>query len=252
MRHLPIRRAYLAPTTLLVAALLAGCGYGSPRYDAPAGPARVPAAVHLTLTDAAIEIGQATAATAAARDQYDEPVAADGVRFMSSAPEVAAVSPTTGAIVGLSAGTARITATIAAFTDTQTVTVVGAPLRINEVRPAGGTPAGWVELFNPTDADIDLAGWQLTGGDVSRSFTLPVGAKILAHGYRVVNEVTLPGGLASADAVHLFSRYGVQVDSFIWFTDPGTSYGRCPEGSGPFVVLDTATRATTNSCPSGR
>src|SRR5262245_1831109 len=41
----------------------------------------------------------------------------------------------------------------------------------------------FVELFNTTDASIDLAGWQLANG---LTYTFPAGARIAAHGFVVV------------------------------------------------------------------
>ena len=123
------------------------------------------------------------------------------------------------------------------------------PLKINEVFPNGDIPGGWVEIFNPTAYDIDMGGWRVTAGDVSRSFMVPAGAVIPAQGFLAVNEGNFPLGLKSADAVHLFSPSGVEVDSFSWTVNPATSYGRCADGSGQFVVTTTATRKSANDCP---
>lgn len=57
---------------------------------------------------------------------------------------------------------------------------------INEVfyhAPAELTDLQWVELHNPTDKPVDLAGWTLSKGV---KFTFPKGATIAAQGYSVV------------------------------------------------------------------
>jgi hypothetical protein len=66
----------------------------------------------------------------------------------------------------------------------------------------------------------------------------------------VVNEVTLPHVLNASDAVHLFSRFGVQSDGYSWTSNPpGTTYGRCPDGRGDFATTLVPTRKGANACP---
>ena len=77
---------------------------------------------------------------------------------------------------------------------------------------------------------------------------LPTGARIAAHSYRIIDESIFEVGLGSVDGVHLFSRYGVQVDAYAWTSTPATSFGRCPDGSGDFVVTSAITRGATNTC----
>jgi len=238
----------IAPLLLATLAVAAGCdsaSVASPRVP----PARVLTTVRLALEASRIEVGQATTAAAAALDQYGAPVAAAPATFTSDAPGVAGVQPTTGTVLAVAPGAAEITATVEGKSDRRTVTVVEAPVRLNEVRPNGDLPGGWVELYNPTSADVDMSGWTVASGDLSQSFTIPAQAVIPARGFLAVNEGTLPLGLKAADAVHLFSRFGVQVDSYSWTVSPPTSYGRCPDGDGDFVVTTAPTRKEANACP---
>lgn len=194
------------------------------------------------------EIGQFTVATATTLDQYGAPIVAGPVRFASSALDVAAISPTTGVILPISAGTAEIIATVDGLSGSQTITVSKAAIRVNEVTPRGSATGGSVELFNPTAGAVDLAGWTITNSDVFQSFTFPAGSLIPAGGFFEIEGASFPAGLQAPDAVHLFSRFGVQVDAFAWTEAPVTSYGRCPDGSGDFVSTTAPTPGATNAC----
>lgn len=235
---------------LAMLALATGCdsaGYGS---KAVAPPQPVLTTVRLSLGAGTLEVGETTTASAVAFDQFGARLAATAVpAFASATPEIAAVNAASGAIVAVAAGTTQISAAIEGKSDRRTLTVVRPPIRINEVNPSGDLPNGWVELYNPTDADVDLEGWTLASGDLVHRFTLPPLAVIPAHGFLAVNEPTLPAGLTSSDGVYLFNRFGGQVDSFGWSDSPSTTFGRCPDGSGAFVVTTAPTRKSVNACP---
>ena len=219
-------------------------------HDSGTGPAaRNVAAVDVTLESTEIEMGQQVTATALVRDQFGAPIDAGPVTWSSSFPEVAVVSPTTGQILAVASGTTQISATIAGKVGLRTVTVSPPPILINEVFPNGDLPGGWVELFNPTPHAVDLTGWTVSGGDITQSFAFPAGVIIESGGYAAVNEVTLPVELGATDAVHLFNKFGVQSNQFVWINNqPGTSYARCPDGQGPFVATQTLTRKAPNAC----
>jgi hypothetical protein len=51
------------------------------------------------------------------------------------------------------------------------------------------------------------------------------------------------------DNLHLFSRFGVQVDAAIWTAQPATTLGRCPGEGAALVVTTAATKGTANACP---
>lgn len=241
MRNL---RIFLGVLVTTIGTLLAGCEYRSP-VETP----RVLTTVRLSLAENQIEVHQETAASAVVLDQNGAPIVAAGqVIFTSTVEEVAVVNPTTGRIFALSPGSTKITASIDGITDRLGITVFMAPIRVNEVDPNGDAPGGWVELFNPTADAVDMADWTLTAADVFQSFTLPPGTTIPAGGFLVVDEATFPLGLRAADTVHLFSRFGVQVDAFAWTSNPASSFGRCPDGTGAFVNTLSATPALANAC----
>jgi hypothetical protein len=106
-----------------------------------------------------------------------------------------------------------------------------------------------VELFNPTGSPVNLAGWTITNANVFQSITLPAGSVIAAGGFFVIDESALPAGLPDRESLHLFSRFGVQSDGFIWGHSPATSFGRCPDGqSGLSSETIAATKGAPNAC----
>ena len=142
--------------------------------------ARSVSTVDVALESTEIEVGQQVTATAVARDQFGVPLDAGPVTWSSSFPAVAGVSPTTGQILAIAGGNTQIIATVFGKVGSRTITVSPPAILINEVFPNGDLPGGWVELFNPTAEAVDLSGWTVTGGDITRSFTFPAGVIIEA------------------------------------------------------------------------
>ena len=122
-------------------------------------------------------------------------------------------------------------------------------LRINEVMPANaascvdgaGEADDWLELFNDSDADIDLDGVSITDDRTTPDkfaldgLTVPAGGVLLLWADDTVAQGTdhLPFKLsAAAEEVLLFIGEG-QVDEVTWtgaVADVGL--GRFPDGSG--------------------
>jgi hypothetical protein len=236
------RRAIAAAVSLL---LIAACGYDVKVVTAP-NPFL--ATLSLTLADPVVEVGQFTRATANPRDQFGTPFNGAVVVFTSTNSEVAGVNPLDGRILAVALGTTTIIATSGERTDSRELTVTFPPIFINEIAPSGDAADGWVELFNPTGAAVDLTGWTMTKADVFVSVTLPAGASIPAHGYYVVDESLLPDGLKPKDQVRLFSRFGVKSDQFSWGHNPVASYSRCFDGESGFTESEFATKGVSNRC----
>lgn len=205
----------------------------------------------VTLASPVIEVGEVTVATAAGRDQDGAPIPTGPVTWTSSAPTVAAVNPATGAILAVAQGTARITATAEGQqTAAQIITVVSAPaIRVNEVKSNRGSTRVWVELVNAARTAVDISGWMMTSKDVRQSFLFPAGTSIEAGGLLVVDETKLPFSLGADDAVLLYNRFGVLVDTFSWEAEAPTTYGRCPDEASGFVTTTAPTKGTVNACP---
>ena len=119
---------------------------------------------------------------------------------------------------------------------------------INEVESSGGTPGDWVELLNTGSAAADVSGWQVKDNDPSHTFALPAGTTIPAGGYYIA-DVDPVFGLGAADTAQLLLPDGATVvDAFSWTAHAATTYGRCPDGTGPFVTTATPTRGAANDC----
>ena len=225
---------------LVSLALSTGCSDA----DAVSSPTRALTTVDVTLESSSIEVGQFTSASAVALDQYAEPIPATERHFASNNPEVAGISPTTGKIFAIAPGTAEIFATIDGRSGQRTITVHTAARDQDQRSPIEWRRAGRLgrDCSILRTFEVDVSGWTLTDKDVFHTVLLPAGTRIPAHCYRIIDESMFPVGLGAVDGVHLFSRYGVQVDAYAWTSTPATSFGRCPDGSGDFVVTSAITQ----------
>jgi hypothetical protein len=121
---------------------------------------------------------------------------------------------------------------------------------VNEVESNGGTPGDWIELYNRGTTAVNLAGFVVKDNDDSRTTTLPAGTTIAAGGFLVIEEAQLGFGLGAADAARLFDPAGVLVDTYTWTAHATTTYGRCPDGTGPFSATAFSTKSAANDCRS--
>jgi hypothetical protein len=103
-------------------------------------------------------------------------------------------------------------------------------------------------LINPSAGDVDITGWTITSADILQGFIIPEGTILTAGGFRSVDESLLPGGLKAVGSLHLFNRFGAEVDSFQWLVDAALSYGRCPDATGAFTPNAGITRSAANIC----
>ena len=112
----------------------------------------------------------------------------------------------------------------------------------------------FVELFNTGSGPVDLSGWVLKDNSENNSYTFPAGSSIAAGEYKVLNgeSVDFVFGLGNGDSVRLFgdSDLTTPLDSSTYPAHPaaGTSYGRCPNATGPFEVTAAATKGAANRC----
>ena len=221
--------------------------------DSAVDPRRVLTTVNVSVGTVTLEVGEMTGATASGFDRDGAPFSLGSVAFSSDAPTIAAVTPATGFILAISPGTTRIVATADGVVGERAITVARAPaIRINEVQSRGDGPGGWIELFNPTTAPVDISGWTLIDNNFfGPTFTYPPGSVIAPGGYLVTEEASLPFGLDAVDDARLFSRFGVLVDATVWVAQTQTVFGRCPDGTGTFIPPSTPTKGAGNACPAG-
>jgi spore coat protein CotH len=144
--------------------------------------------------------------------------------------------------------------------------VVEADVVINEMMPQNNVsitdPAGdyedWIELYNNTDASIDVSGYYLSDQPSANptKYEIPEGTTIDANGYLIIwaDEDTTEEGLhanfkisSSGETVVLLDADGFELNKVkMPEMSSGTTYGRYPNGDGPFIRM-FPTFAASNS-----
>jgi len=122
-------------------------------------------------------------------------------------------------------------------------------LTVNEVESSGGTPGDWIEFYNTGTSAVDLSGYIVKDNDDTHRFVVPAGSVVAPGGYLVAEEAALGYGLGAADSARLFAPDGTTlIDSYTWTAHAATTYGRCPNGTGPFVTTTSSTKGAANDC----
>lgn len=121
---------------------------------------------------------------------------------------------------------------------------------INEVESSGGSGVlDWVELTNTGAAPVDISGWIVKDDNDSRTLAVPA-STVLAPGEFFAMNTEPDFGLGGADSIRIFLPDGTTlVDSFSWTSHAAQTYGRCPDGTGPFIDTLSPTRGAANHCP---
>jgi PKD repeat protein len=100
-------------------------------------------------------------------------------------------------------------------------------IRINEIFPDPDTSqdAGeYIELFNPNDTPVNLAGWSLTDATKTGRYIFPSGNTLLPQGYFLLTDSVFSFSLNnSKETISLFDAAGQLVDT--------TTYTKTTEGS---------------------
>ncbi len=120
---------------------------------------------------------------------------------------------------------------------------------VNEVESDG--VADFIELFNTGATSADISGAVLKDNDDSRTLAIPGGTNLPPNGFLQV-DTDVPGGfgLGSNDSARLFLPDGLTlVDGYSWTSHAAATYGRCPDGTGPFVSTNSPTGGAANDCP---
>jgi hypothetical protein len=243
-----MQRRFLHPATLTLALFgIVACDGD----DQPTAPKPVLTNVSVTIPATTLEVGEMSSAVAVGLDQNGDPIQTTAASWQSDQPGVAAIQPSSGLILAVAPGTTRIRAMIDGRVGERVLTVRTAfAVRINEIQPRGDEPTGWLEFANATDAPVDISGWLLIDSNFfGTQYRFAAGSVIPARGFLVVEESALPFGVDATDALHLFSKFGVQVDQAVWTGQITPTLGRCPDGTGEFVRTTAATKGTPNACP---
>jgi len=131
---------------------------------------------------------------------------------------------------------------------------------INEVLAHTDLPqVDAIELFNPTDSDIDISGWTLSDADDNlQKFTIPSGTVLTSGNYRTFDETDFNTGVdafaldSTGDQIYLTRPNGSGGVRFVDQVDfrgsfNGESFGRVPNGSGRLAPLTVTTLGAANS-----
>ncbi len=245
------RRRFAAGRSLAFALLTGAFLSACENIESTLQPIPAPALTTITvsLSPTSITLGQTSTATASGLDQINSTISTGTVTWSTGNAAIATVDAASGVVTGRAAGTTTVIASAGGKTAQTNITVTAAPaIRINEVESNGGTPGDWIELYNPTTAAVSIAGWALKDNDNTRTFQFPAGTTIPAGGYLVAEEAAFGYGLGAADSARLYNQFGARVDVYGWEAHASSSYGRCPNGTGAFVLMSSVTKGAVNDC----
>lgn len=109
-----------------------------------------------------------------------------------------------------------------------------------------------IELYNHSNAAVDVGGCTLSDDPATNKFTIPAGTTIPARGFVYFNQTQLGFGLdAAGETVYFKNPDGTQVLDAIHFEaqENGVSFGRYPNGANDWYRLSTRTFGTNNTAP---
>jgi hypothetical protein len=132
------------------------------------------------------------------------------------------------------------------------------PVVMNEVFSRGVAPdLDWIELYNPNNIAVNIGGYKIydAGGQtgVKEKKLIPAGTMLAAGGFYVITVDTTDAsgfGLSSAgETAWLENASGNIIDQIAFPAMPvaTTSYGRNPNGSSTWAILNTITKGTSNN-----
>ena len=133
-------------------------------------------------------------------------------------------------------------------------------VRINEINAhSGDILTDWIELYNTTDAPVDVGGWWLSDSFETVAYEIPAGTVVPPHDVIVFvdGEDGMNLGFKSqcGDEVILSATNGAGVltgaRDYMQFgpVENGVTYSRCPDGTGD-VFRTTPTQGGQNAAPS--
>ncbi len=125
------------------------------------------------------------------------------------------------------------------------------PVVFNEILSTGSPD--WVELYNPNDQPIDISGYLMYDpSTTTNKWVVPAGTVIPAKGFIAINCDDAVTGAnfklsSGGEDVNLEKPDGTLVDRVVFpALTTNTSYGRYPDGSNNWQVLNTPTKGAAN------
>lgn len=105
----------------------------------------------------------------------------------------------------------------------------------------------WIEVYNPGAVAVSLDGWKV--GDDTKLEDLPAGVVVAPGSYTVLRkDVDFTFGLGKSDTARLLDPDGAEQDRWDYPSEPATTWGRCPDPRGAFVVTAAPTPGDANQC----
>ena len=134
---------------------------------------------------------------------------------------------------------------------------------INEVLANSGTAQGdWIELYNSSDAPIDIGGWYLSNDPlVLNKYQLPANTIVPANGYLVLSQEQYFGSAfdlsqLGADVLLTSNAGGTTLGGYregvdFGASNPGITFGRFGKSTGgtDFVPMSAPTEGAANAQP---
>lgn len=119
-------------------------------------------------------------------------------------------------------------------------------LFINEVYSSN---PDWIELYNSTDAEIDLSDFTLQDDKgAAEEYKIPSGTTIAAKSYLVIDMFSFGLSSSNGDVVKLFDQNGGVINEVtIPVMESGKSYGRETDGGAAWTKWDTPTKGRSNT-----
>lgn len=123
-------------------------------------------------------------------------------------------------------------------------------LVLNEVA-ASGEPADWFEVHNTGEVEVSLGEVRFRTGADGPGTAFPAEARVAPGGYYVQRvDDAFPGfRLGRDEDLTLLAADGAQIDRVDWQdgdSPAGGSFGRIPDGTGPFRTLEHSTPGAQN------
>lgn len=144
-------------------------------------------------------------------------------------------------------------------------------LKLNEVN---SSPDDWVEIINTGTEELDISGYELRDNSDDHRWKFAANTTVSANGLLLVDATTVglkyndttsvygegtfkdAFGLGSGDSIRLYDAKGTLLDEYAWTKHPSymgseaaASYGRCPDGTGEFVLTKETPGSSNEVCP---
>jgi hypothetical protein len=121
---------------------------------------------------------------------------------------------------------------------------------LNEFQANSEGDTDWVELFNPSDAAVDLTGvWLSDQAETLNRYAFPTGSTIPAHGFLTLTQAQFGFGLSAGGEALFLTAPGQDfvIDAYAFGAQArGASLGRFPDGGADWYALEPPSAGAPN------